>query len=140
MLFAFQASRSEVRACQPYIQTCNPAALRPPYSHTTLQPYNPTVLQPYSHKTLQPYRPTAIQPYILTTLSVNLEFSFFALLCSIYLENIFDVYFRLFNTSAENCIASGNYNVEFRSIFKRKGIQRPLTAALSNPRYSNYPK
>ena len=59
---------------------------------------------------LPPYDPTALQPYNLVG-----EFSFFALLCSIYLKNIFDVYVCLFNTSAENCVASGNNNVKFCS-------------------------
>ena len=32
-----------------------------------------------------------------------------------YLENVFHVYFRLCNTSAKNCIASENYNLDSRS-------------------------
>ena len=44
-----------------------------------------------------------------------MNFAFFALLCSNYLEYIFNVCFRLFIGSAEN------YNVEFRTMYYSYG-------------------
>ena len=43
-------------------------------------------------------------------------------LSTLNLENIFDVYFCLFNTSAESCIASENYNVELLSVRLDKNV------------------